>query len=284
MKIAKYIIGAFALATMFSCEKHELLFEGNHDVASTDALFHICYFESLTKKTANYIDSIYVNGKYLDGVDGSGRLTIEGILPSDGTRYYTAPSGTVNIRLYRGGDAVYDKDVVLSAGKQDIYVTDLTLDPAVVTMTDTPNTGVDPTVENFDTDSIAAVRFINLLYEVNSQGNLAPTTRTLQYQWRDRNDKKDAETGDYHWTNIGEPVVFGSYTNYDRVIVHKSVYNSSGYCTVYYRAIDAEDNTVILNDYWTNYIGRAYDHIIWGVYPSAITGHVKVEYQQFAMY
>ena len=93
-------------------------------------------------------------------------------------------------------------------------------------------------------------------------------------------------TNDYHWNNLGEPVLFGECTEYNRVTVAKTVYNSSGYCTVYYRAIDANDKTVILNDYWTNYIGRAYDHVIWGIYPKPLAGdsnHVKVEYQQFTM-
>ena len=285
MKITKFIIGAIALVAMFSCEKHELLYEGNHDVPAGDALFHICYFESLAKTTSNYIDSVYVNDVFYGGVGGFGRLAVENLLPTAGARYFTAKAGVTNIKLFRKDVVVYDKNVTLSPGKQDIYVTDLTLDAAVVPMTEMCNTGLNPTLENYGTDSTACVRLVNLLFEIKDNAYV-PTQRALQYQWRDRRDEKDPETGDYHWKNLGEPVLFGECTAYDRVTVAKTVYNSSGYCTVFYRAVDANDGTVILNDYWTNYIGRAYDHVIWGIYPKPLTGdsnHVKVEYQQFTM-
>ncbi len=285
MKITKFIIGAIALAAVFSCEKHELLYEGNHDVPAGDALFHICYFEPITNLKTNYIDSVYVNDMYFDGVDGGGQVKVEGMLPSDGTRFYSIAAGKVNIKLYRKNVVIIDKDVILAPGKQTVFFTTQDLDAAVVPFGKICNTGINPTVENFGTDSTACVRLTNLLFEIKDNAYV-PTQRALQYQWRDRRDEKDAETGDYHWTNIGEPVLFGECTEYTRVTVAKTVYNDYGSCRVYYRALDAIDGTVILNDYWTTYIGRAYDHVIWGIYPKPLsgdTGHVKVEYQQFTM-
>lgn len=285
MKITKYLIGAIALAMMCSCEKHELLYESNHDVPAGDALFHICYFESLAQVTANSIDSVYINDKYFDGVDGGGRLAVEGILPSNGTRFYSVKAGEVNIKLFRKDVVVYDKDVVLSPGKQCVYFTNPSLDAAVLPIGEFCNTGINPTVENFDTDSTSCVRFANFLFEIKDNAYV-PTQRALQYQWRDRRDKQDEVTKEFPWKNLGEPVLFGECTEYNRIVVAKTLYNSAGSCAVYYRAIDANDGTVILNDYWTETIGRAYDHVIWGIYPKPLAddkAHVKVEYQQFTM-
>lgn len=288
MKYAKYIIGLLAVATAaVSCEKHELLYQGSEPVGSA-AMFHICYFEPLTKVAGNYIDSVYVNGKLYGGVGGAGQLMIENLLPTQGTRYFTAPAGTNKITLFKKGVAVYDKEVTLKSGKQDIYVPALSMDPVVVDVPAFNNTSA-PVAGQFDTDSIASVRLINFLFEPDGNGGVAPTKRKIQYQWRNNSGDKD-ESGNYFWHNIGEPVAFGEASARGQVIVDKvnypnaSGFNTSGTARINYRTIDAETGEQMTTDYWTGAIGRGYDHIYWGVYGTPLpSGYVKAEYQSFTM-
>ncbi|MCQ2141406.1 MAG: hypothetical protein MJY83_03570 [Bacteroidales bacterium] len=288
MKYIKYVIGLLAVAAAtVSCEKHELIYQGQ-ELVGDKAMFHICYFAPKTKAAANYIDSVYVNGKYYGGVGGSGQLMIENLLPTSGTRYYTAPAGQTKITLYQKDAVVYEKTVTLKSGKQDVYVPDLTMEPVVIDVTPFNNISA-PEAGKFDTDSIASVRLINFLFEPDGNGGVAPTTRKIQYQWRNNSGEKD-ENGQYYWHNIGEPIAFGEASARAQVIVDKihyanaSGFNTSGYCRIWYRTVDAATGAEMTPDYWTAYIGRGYDHIYWGVYGTPRpSGYVAAEYQAFTM-
>lgn len=289
MKLAKYILGLVAIAALAaSCEKHELLYEGSTPVGD-NAMFHVCYFAPVTKTASNYIDSVYVNGKYYGGVGGSGQLMIENLLPTGGTKYYTAPAGATRIQLFQKDAVVYDKTVNLKSGKQDIYVPALDLDPFVIESQAFPLRTATANAATYDTDSLATVRFINMVFEPDGNGGVAPTKRSIQYQWRNNSGEKDAD-GNYYWHNIGKPVAFGEATERDFIIVDKinyssaSGFNTAGSARINYRTVDAETGQQLTTDYWTGAIGRGYDHIYWGVFGSPRpSGFVPAEYQSFTM-
>lgn len=286
MKYIKYVIGLLAVAAAtVSCEKHELIYQGQ-ELVGDKAMFHICYFEPLTSVAANHIDSVYVNGKYYGGVGGSGQLQVANLLPTSGTRYYTAPAGKTQITLYKKGSVVYDKAVDLKSGKQDVYVPGLTMEPIVIDVAPFNNTSA-PEPGKFGTDSVLSVRLINFLYEPDGKGGVAPTTRKVQYQWRNNSGEKD-ENGQFYWHNIGEPVAFGEATARGQVIVDKahfggSGFNTSGSCRINYRTVDAATGQELTTDYWTGYIGRGVDHIYWGVFGTTPSGYQKAKYTQFTM-
>jgi len=283
MKLAKYICMVLSLVFIASaCEKHELIYQGQ-DMVGDMAEFHICYFPPITVNTTNAIDSIYVNGKYYAGIGGAGQLAVNNLLPNTGTHYFTAPKGQTQIQLYKAGQVVYDKTVNLETGKQDVYVPSLDRDPVIVPVEKKydKNSGT-PTAATFDTDSVAAVRLINMVWKVEN-GAVVPYPNKIQYQWRDNTGEKDAD-GNYYWHNIGGPIAFGEASDRELVIIHKSTFNSSGYVRINYRVVDAETGAQMTTDYWTGYIGRVYDHIYRGVYGSGRpSGYTNAAYTQFTM-
>lgn len=283
MKFRNIILGALAVAAVAtSCEKHELLYEGTTFVGDA-ALFHICYFAPVAVNTTNAIDSVYVNDKFTAGIGGTGQLAVCNLVPTSGTRYFTAPKGSTHIQFFKKGEVIYDKYVTLESGKQDIYVPALTLEPVVIATGDYNNKSPRANgLEQFNTDSIASVRLINFLWEPDGNGGVKPTERKCQYQWRDNTGEKDVN-GEYYWHNIGGPIAFGEASDREQIIIHKSTFNSSGYVRINYRVID-QDGNQMTTDYWTGDIGRAYDHIYKGVYGTPLpSGYVKAAYTQFTM-
>jgi hypothetical protein len=180
--------------------------------------------------------------------------------------------------MYEGtaGDVlVYNQNVTLTVGKQNVFVHDFNLPPVVF------DNGF-PYVGNVtdNTDSICWVKFYNFLYETAG----VPTTLKLQYQCIDQRNAAGL-------VNIGPPVAFGETTGWQPVKVVKSIFNSAGYNRVDYRikVIDALGNVVgdlqIKNtsgvfvsyaDYWTEYIGRRYHHVMSGMRAAAPASAVRV--------
>lgn len=271
MKVFKYLTFALVLAALVSCEKHELKFD-TRELDESDAEFQLHYFEPVPRTgSAYYIDSVFVNGILYSSVNGSGQLQQYNGVPGGATgRFFAVKAGDVTFKFMRKGEVVYEKTTTLNSGKQNVFVYDLTKDPIVIDNGYPYNKAFHdtPTAETWGTDSIATVRFYNFMYEEPG----VPYPGKLQYQWR--NEVKDEE-GNWIWHNVGEPVGFGEASARTALIVHKTVYNSSGYRAMYYRILDengnvlkvtnSSGNVVDYSDYWTAYIGRAYMHIWAGV-------------------
>lgn len=263
MKIIKYLTISFVLLIVISCSKHELIFN-TEKLDNTYAEFQLHYFEPINNVASNYIDSVYVNNTLYSSVNGSGQLLPYNGVPGGATgRFFAVKSGKVNFKFYRKGVVVYDQDATLNAGKQNVFVHDLKAEPIVIdNQFPYKNSITGATVETWNTDSIASVMFVNLLYEKSA----TPYKGKLQYQYQDVRTKE--------WINLGEPVAFGEATKRVNVKIVKTVFNSSGYCRINYRILDetgqllkvwnSSGRLVDYGDYWNAYIGRVYMHIFRG--------------------
>ena len=249
---------------MSSCSKHKLLFKMT-PVEENAAEVQIHYMEPITNAAANYIDSVYINDKLVSSANGSGSLaTYNGVPGGAVGRFFVANVGTNNIKFMRKGAVVYNQDVTLTAGKQNVIVHNLNQAPIVID-NEFPywNRTAPATGANWNTDSVCKIMFINLLYE----NATTPYPGTLQYQ-----GVRQGEDGVYF--NVGAPVAFGQTTGRVEVILHKSVFNSSGYQRIDYRIINENgeilkvwsgSKMVNYSDYWNGYIGRCYMHFFSGV-------------------
>ncbi len=270
MKKISFIISLLMVVSLVSCEKHEILYD-THDLANQSAEFQLHYFEPITNSSAYYIDSVFVNGTLYSSVNGSGQLATYNGVPGGATgRFFAVEPGSVKFTFYRGGSVIYDNVATLKTGKQNVYVYDLNEAPLVIE-NDYPYASKvirDPaTSQTFNTDSIATGKIVNLIFERPG----VPCQTKVQCQWR--NDEKDA-SGDYVWHNMGGPIGFGEATPLCGFIVHKTVFNSSGYQTLYWRFLkedgsvftymNASGREVAFTDYWSTYIGRSYLYMLGG--------------------
>ncbi len=258
------------VVSLVSCEKHEILYD-THDLADQSAEFQLHYFEPITNSSANYIDSVFVNGTLYSSVNGSGQLATYNGVPGGATgRFFAVAPGSVKFTFWRGGSVIYDNVATLQKGKQNVYVYDLNEAPIVI-QNDYPYASKiirDPaTAATYDTDSIATGKIVNLIFETPG----VPCQTKVQCQWR--NDEKDAD-GNWVWHDMGGPIGFGEATPLCGFIVHKTAFNSSGYQTLYWRFLkedgstftytNAYGNPVAFTDYWSTYIGRSYLYMLAG--------------------
>ncbi len=258
------------VVSLVSCEKHEILYD-THDLADQSAEFQLHYFEPITNSSANYIDSVFVNGTLYSSVNGSGQLATYNGVPGGATgRFFAVAPGSVKFTFWRGGSVIYDNVATLQKGKQNVYVYDLNEAPIVI-QNDYPYASKiirDPaTAATYNTDSIATGKIVNLIFETPG----VPCQTKVQCQWR--NDEKDAD-GNWVWHDMGGPIGFGEATPLCGFIVHKTAFNSSGYQTLYWRFLkedgstftytNAYGNPVAFTDYWSTYIGRSYLYMLAG--------------------
>jgi hypothetical protein len=265
MKILKYLTYSLALMLLLaSCDKHEMKFVDN-EVVTDMAEFQLHYFEPIANTAANYIDSVFVNGVLYSSVNGSGQLVPYNGVPGGGIgKFFTVKPGDVNFKFYRKGNIVYDQNVNLTKGKQNVIVHDMDLAPIVIDNGyPYQHTSGTPSVATWDTDSLETVKFVNLLYE----NATTPYPGKLQYQWKNPRTKE--------WENLGNPVAFGEATERAPILIVKTTHNSSGSCRIDYRIL-TEDGEVLqvansggkmvnYSDYWTGYIGRSYMHFFRGI-------------------
>ena len=265
MKILKYLTYSLALMLLLaSCDKHEMKFVDN-EVVTDMAEFQLHYFEPIANTAANYIDSVFVNGVLYSSVNGSGQLVPYNGVPGGGIgKFFTVEPGQVNFKFYRKGNIVYDQNVNLTKGKQNVIVHDMNLAPIVID-NGYPYQHVSGVANaaTWGTDSLATIKFVNLIYETPGQ----PYEGKLQYQWQNPRTKE--------WENLGNPVGFGEATDRCPILIVKSVFNSSGYCRIDYRILDEDGNTfqhwnssgkmTNYSDYWNGYIGRSYMHFLSGI-------------------
>ena len=269
MKNIKYILlSVTAACALLSCEKHDLSF-APEEPADNMALFQIVYVEPIAVNASNAVDSVYINNKLASSSTGVGQLTVNGTYPygpSTATgKFFAVNPGNTNIKFYRKGNLVYDKDVNLKEGRQELFVYKLTEDPIILDNLYPYKGNPDrATTETFDTDSIARIRFYNFSFKGDAD---TPNPTKIQYQWC--HDKSKGATGrggaDGNWHNIGEPVAFGEATIFQPIEVWKETFNSSGQEQLWFRGVDEEGNVVIANDYWTTLIGVSVKHIYRGV-------------------
>ena len=270
MKKISFIISLLVVFSLVSCEKHEILYD-THDLSEQSAEFQLHYFEPITNGSANYIDSVFVNGVLYSSVNGSGQLATYNGVPGGATgRFFAVAPGSVKFTLWRGGKVIYDNVATLQKGKQNVFVYDLNESPIVI-VNDFPYKDKiqreAPTAETYNTDSLATGKIVNLIFE--SPG--VPCQTKVQCQWR--NDAKDAD-GNYIWHDMGGPIGFGEATPLCGFIVHKTAFNSSGYQTLYWRFLKEDGTTftytnssgkeVAFTDYWSTYIGRSYLYMLGG--------------------
>ncbi len=287
-----------------SCDKHEIMYDTD-PITPNDAEFQLHYFEPITDASANYIDSVFVNGKLYSSINGSGQLATYNGVPGGGIgRFFAVDAGNVHFEFYRGGiylkskvekdnkgnfkDSldkdgnkillepikVYDQTVNLTPGKQNVIVHNLNAAPVVIS-NQYPywnNTVSNATAATFDTDSCAKVMFINLLYEAPGQ----PYQGKIQYKY----STTGSGAPDEEWHNLGAPVGFGEATERVKITVRKTVHNSSGYQRVDYRMYDEAGKRLVVggsnySDYWTAYIGRCYMHFFGGLRVGSPKASVK---------
>lgn len=263
----KYLFLITLAATVFSCKKNVI--EYDTQAVSGEAEFQINYFVPLASGTANNIYKVEINGEQY--ANSSSPLSTYNAIPSGGVgRFYTTKVGQNNIKLYKSTDLdlVYDQNVELTKGKQNVFVYDFNKPPVVF------DSGYPfSSVVTDSTAKVAWVRFYNFLFETEG----VPTTLTLQYQRQhtinhDTNEKSA-------WSNVGDPVAFGEATGWVQVDVNKTVEISSSYQRADYRirvigadgsdqgsleVINASGNFVDFSDWWTAYVGRRYQHVISG--------------------
>jgi len=171
---------------------------------------------------------------------------------------------------------VYDQNVSLTVGKQNVFVHDFNQPPVVL------DNGY-PYIrrQTVETDSTTWVRFYNFLYETPG----VPTTLKLQYQYISH------RTGEL--VNIGDPVAFGESTGWEQVLLIKTDLVSSGSRRIDYRIKVIDDAGAIVgdlqvrksngsissySDYWTGYIGRRVHHIFCGNRTVAPNSAVRLFY------
>ncbi len=269
MKSLKYIlVSALAACALVSCEKHSLSYAPEVP-ADNMAMFQIVYVEPIAVNASNGIDSVFVNDKLVGSATGVGQLTVNGTYPygpSSATgKFFTTNPGNNNIKFYRQGNLVYDTDVNLKVGRQEVFVYKLTEDPIILdNLYPYKGNPERATTATFDTDSIARIRFYNFAFEGDAN---TPYTGKIQYQWC--HDKSKGVSGrggaDGNWQNIGDPVSFGEATIFQPIQVWKETFNSSGSEQVWFRGIDEDGNVIIANDYWTTSIGSSIKHIYRGI-------------------
>lgn len=255
----------FALIVAFaaSCEKNEIEYKTT-DIGNV-AEFQLHYYNPVTAVTANYIYKVEVNGSLI--ANSTAPLTTYNAIPNGAVgRFYTTPAGSTNIKMYMGTaltTPAYDKTVTLKEGKQNIFVYDFAKDPIVFDNGYPYSTNL-----TMDSDSTCWVKFYNFLYEKAGE----PTTFKLQYQYIDPRTKA--------LVNLGKPVSFGESSDWQPVKVLKSINISEGYARVDYRIKVVDASGVVTGDlqlwnsgkvytsyaeYWTQYIGRRYHHVIAGM-------------------
>lgn len=260
MKKIIFITLSLIVLAFSSCTKHMVEFDAI-PLDENAAQFQLHYIEAVAASSSNYIDSVFINDVLYSSVKGSGQLlTYNGIPGGAVGKFFSSKSGSNNIKLYRKGDVIYDRNITLMKGKQNVFIYDMNSDPIVID-NKYPYFPERPSVsETWGTDSIATVSFCNFMFETPG---VPYTESKLQYQYKDPRTEM--------WMNVGEPVGFGEATERCAVPVIKAIFNSSGSVRVDYRII-TNDGEVLqrmntkgvyydYSDWWTTYIGRSYMHL-----------------------
>jgi hypothetical protein len=275
MKKFRLSILAMAILLVFaSCTKHKLIFDTT-PVPDDWAEFQLHYFEPVLNNASNYIDSVYVNDVLYSSSRGTGVLIPMNGVPSQAVgRFFGVKAGSVNLKLYRKDELIYDKNMTLTPGKQDVWVVRMDMEP-FVTDNGYPYWSKTPpaTSVGWSSDSVANVMFVNMLFEDNTGHPVTPATPypgKLKFQYQDNKTKE--------WVDVGDYVSFGETSGRQVVRVRKQDgVITSGYESILFRILTESGDVlqyrsgaaVTAYTPWqyarTLYIGRAYVYIISGV-------------------
>ena len=269
MKKIRNITFLFALlVTVFSCEKNEIEYDTT-DVTGK-AEFQLHYVVPVVAGAANNITKVEINGQLY--ANATAPLATYNAIPSGSVgRFYTTKVGENNIKLYRGAnmDLVYDKNVTLNEGKQNIFVYDFNEPPKVI-----DNGYPYQAIITDTTAEIQWVKFYNFLFEKEG----VPTDLKLQYQYQYVVNNETQEKS--AWLNVGKPVSFGESTGWEPIPVNITIVISSGNARIDYRihvidqavndlgdlkVMNASNAFVNYADWWTGNVGRRYHHILSGM-------------------
>ena len=260
MKFIKYLTYSLALMLMVvSCEKHEITYPVEEAPA---AEFQLHYFEPIKNEAKNYIDSVFLNNKMIASSQGGAQLIPYNGLPGY-AKFYSAQPGMNNLKLYRKGEMIYDFDINLTKGKQNVIVHSLTEEPVIIdNRFPYPTSTTGDVTSLWGTDSLATIMFVNVLYE----DGVKPYEGKLQYQFQHKRTKE--------WKNIGEPVAFGEATTRTEVLIIKDDEVSQGKCRIDYRILDENGDELMTgstsgklskySDWWNATIGCSYMHFFRG--------------------
>ncbi|MBK7099739.1 MAG: hypothetical protein IPH58_17365 [Sphingobacteriales bacterium] len=264
--IIQLVLGAVLIS---SCTKHEVKFLST-PVSDNMAEFQLHYFVPLVSGAVNNINKAEVNGIPIASL--SAPLTTYSAIPNGAVgKFFTSSVGVNSIKLYRGTnlDLVYNQQVTLNKGKQNVFVYDFNKSPIVFD-------NAFPYLKNTTkyTDSIAWIRFYNFLYE-NSSGY---SSSKLQYQYQYTVNNTTGEKS--AWINVGKPVAFGECTGWTPVVVNKTVDISAGSARIDYKlkiigadgsdqgdlqVLNSSSKYVNYSEYRTASIGRDYHHVLSGM-------------------
>lgn len=267
------------MATVFSCKKHVI--EYNSKNVSGAAEFELHYMVPVVSGVANNIYQVEINDQLYANDDGP-LFTYNAVPSGKVGAFFTTKVGQNNIKLYKSTALVpvYDQNVTLTEGKQNVVVYDFDKPPIVF------NTGfpfVADVTEN--TAEVSWVKFYNFLYDTIG----VPTVLKLQYQWQYITDNETGDLSD--WMNLGNPVSFGEATGWEKVHVNKTDTISSGHGRINYRirmidqsgadagsleVLNSRGNMVDYSDYWNAYIGRRYHHFLAGIRTANPVSGVRV--------
>ncbi len=245
MKIIKYLSLIVAVALTVSCEKNEVTYDA--EPTSGMAEFQLHYYVPVTSAAANNITKVLINNNLYANTKAP--LNTYNVIPSGTTgRFYAITPGTVNIKMYQGTDMatlVYDQNVTMAAGKQNVMVHSFTALPFVF------DNGY-PYEGNLTekTDSACWIKFYNMLYENNAS---TPTTLRLQYQYIDFRTNLPV--------NIGGPVAFGESTGWAMVKVVKDNEVSPGSRSMGLRCKVVDPSGAIIGD--LTYMNSSGAYVSW---------------------
>ena len=274
-KIIYSILAVAAVLLVASCTKHKMYFDV--DQLDNIAEFQLHYMEPINNVEANNITSVYVNGELYSSTGGSGTLYPYNGIPSGGGggRFFYANVGSNHFQLYRGEELVYDMNVTLREGKQNVIIYDLTKEPIIIDNPAPYWSNRQVTGANWNTDEVFQVQFVNLLFETPG----VPYVGKLQYQYKRAGNILDPITGEVvgpepeEWYDMGEPVAFGETTGFQILEMHKQTFNSNGTQRFDYRILTESGDELMkwngskmvkYTDYWNAYIGRVYIHFFRG--------------------
>ena len=275
MKIIKFLTLILTVTLMVSCEKHEIDFGGEY--VSDMAEFQLHYIAPVTAVPANNLTRVDINNQMF--ANNKAPLNTYNAIPSGGVgRFYAVQPGNVNIKLYKLGKVtvdslVYEQNVTLAKGKQNIFIHDMAQPPVVF-----DNGYPYERREVVETDTTVWIKFYNFLYETAG----VPTTLKLQYQYVSHRTSE--------LVNIGEPVAFGQTTGWQQVLFIKEgpldnerridyrikVIDDNGSVVGDLQIRNSSGTYVSYSDWWNGILGRRYHHIFAGMRAAAPASAVRV--------
>ena len=285
MKSIKYLLLGLAVGLMTtSCEKRTVEFDWTESAGKVS--YQVFNVNLMKNNSANAIYYLTVNGtEYANR--HSALISPYNFAPSGavGAFYTIDPCSSLDITMkveesdpqfdpstggpllddngdpivYYTDSLVYSNTAIAEGGfqadkKYQLFVYDYTKAPIVIDEPGAP-------VQELDMDTLgnstkSGIRLYNFMFDAEG----VPTTAKIKYC------AKKVSKGDYRWET--DWIAFGEASEWYSMDVYRASLNSSGYEYIYYDIIaqypDGTQKTIVTDDYWTTYIGRAYYYVLYG--------------------